>query len=129
MLEALKTMTNAPRTFSFAGKDYEVRNASLEKIGQFQTRFDELTKAQDPALQVKVSAYCLFLILKDATPAIPEITEEWVAKNTPDVEMADVLEEFAFMNRQKVEKLRAFLNGTQRNAPDQKEPAGPSSSQ
>lgn len=114
-MDGLK-LINPEKPIQFAEKTYQVRNASLEKIIQFQTKFSELTTAKDAALQPKIAAYCLYLILKDASPAIENITEEWVQQNTGDVEMTDVLEEFSFMNRQKVEVLRRFLQG---NAPVQ----------
>jgi hypothetical protein len=109
-------LINPQKDFEFAGTTYKVRNATLEKIILFQARFQKLTDEKDAAIQSKIAMYCIYLILKDATPVIPDITEDWVAQNCPDVEMADVLEEFAFMNRQKVEVLRSLL---QRNAPDQ----------
>lgn len=114
-MDGLK-LINPQKDFEFAGTVYKVRNANLEKIILFQAKFEELSKAQDPAMQPKIASYCLYLILKDAAPAIPELTEAWVSQNCPDVEMADVIEEFSFMNRQKVEVLRSLL---QRNAPAQ----------
>lgn len=114
-MDGLK-LINPAFDFEFAGTVYQVKKATLDKIILFQTKFNELTTVKDPALEKRLAVYSLFLVLKDATPTIPNLTEDWVAANTPDVEMMDVIEEFAFMNRQKVETLRQIL---QRNAPAQ----------
>lgn len=109
-MEGLK-LINPEFDFEFAGKTYKVRKATLDKIILFQTRFKDLSDKKDPAIESKMAVYCIYLILKDVAP---EATEDWVAQNTPTVEMADVIEQFAFMNRQKVEMLKKIQ---QRNAP------------
>ena len=116
-------LINPQFDIEFAGAKYAVRKATLDKIILFQTRFAELAKVNDPALESKVAAYCLFLILKDAKP---NATEEWVAQNAPTVEMADVVEQFAFTSRQKAEVIRKL---SQRNAPDRTQTAGGQSSE
>jgi hypothetical protein len=72
-----------------------------------------------------MAAFCIYLILKDAKPEVPDLTEELVQKSIPDVEMPDIVEQYAFMSRQKVELLRGIL---QRNAPAKQEQTGPQSS-
>lgn len=94
-----------------------VRKATLEKVMLFQKRFKELSEAKDDAIEPRLTAYCLYLILKDTRP---EITEQWVLENAPgDLGMFDVIEQFGFLNRQKVESLRMR---NQRNAPTQQKP-------
>lgn len=116
-MDGLK-LINPEFDFEFAGTTYKVKKATLEKVIQFQTRFNELTEAKDPAIEKKMAGYCVYLILRNAKT---DATEDWVNENMPDVEMPDVVEYFAFMNRQKVELLRAVLErkGTQQNAPIQ----------
>jgi Glu-tRNA(Gln) amidotransferase subunit E-like FAD-binding protein len=122
-MDSLK-LINPEFDFEFAGTTYKVRKATLDKIILFQTRFNQLTEAKDPAVESKMTAYCLYLILKDIKA---DVTEEWVAQNTPQVEMVDVVEQFAFMNQQKVDVLRKIL---QRNAlVTKEEPTGIQSSQ
>ncbi len=66
-------------------------------------------------MEEKITAYCLYLILKDAQPAIENITEDWIMQNIAgaDLAMFDVIEQLGFLNGQKVETLR------KRNAPVQ----------
>lgn len=125
-MEALK-LINAPFPLEFAGETYQVKKANLEKVILFQTRMTELTNKEDAALEYKMAGYCLFLVLKDVKT---DVTEEWVLENAPgDVPFAQIVEQFGFMNRQKVALLRAIL---ERNAPETKteeEPTGTSSLQ
>jgi len=113
-MDGLK-LINPEQTIQIGDAIYTVHNATLEKVILFQAYFNKLTDAKDPAVEKKVAAYCLFLILQGANPAIPSLTEEWVQQNAPDLEMADIVEQFAFMSRQKVALLRGIL---QRNAPE-----------
>lgn len=106
-------LINPEFDFEFCGAVFKVKKATLDKVIQFQNKFNELTEAKDPAIEKKMAVYCIYLILKDVKA---DATEEWVSQNTPDVEMADVVEHFGFMNRQKVALLRGIL---QRNAPVQ----------
>jgi hypothetical protein len=123
MNDALK-LINPEFDFEFAGTTYKVRKATLDKIILFQTRFNQLTEAKDPAISSKIAGYCIYLILKDIKA---DATEEWVQQNTPELEMLDVIEYFAFMNQQKVDMLRKIL---QRNAlVTKEEPTGTQSSQ
>lgn len=115
-------LINPSFQIEFAGAKYDVRKATLDKIILFQTRFAELAKVNDPAFESKIAGYCLYLILKDAKP---DATEEWVMQSAPALEMADVLEQFAFMSRQKAEVIRKL---SQRNAPGQTDQTGESSS-
>ncbi len=121
-MEALK-LINPVFDFEFAGEVLKVKKATLDQVILFQTKFNELTEAKDPAVEKKMAAYCLFLVVSRVKP---EATEQWVMENTPDVEMPDVVEQFGFLSRQKVEKLRGILNKeSQRNAPvEEKEQIG-----
>lgn len=122
-MDALK-LINAEFPLEFAGETHQVKKANLEKVILFQTRFTEWSDAKDPALESKAAGYCLYLVLKDVKEGI---TEDWVNKNVPgDITMLDIVEQFGFMNRQKVALARAII---ERNAPGQKEPNGTSSTQ
>lgn len=104
-MEALN-LINPEFDFEFNGTTYRVKKATLEKIILFQTRFNKLTDEKDPAIEPKMAAYCLYLILCGVKQGL---TEEEVQQNIPDVSMVDVVERFGFMNRQKVEILRKVL--------------------
>lgn len=122
-------LINPEFDFTFAGTTYKVKKATLDKVILFQTKFAQLTEAKDPAIEKKMAAYCLYLVLKSVKA---DVTEEWVQENTPDVEFPDVVEQFGFLNRQKVEILREVLNrGIKKDSPVQEKqetPAGGQSS-
>lgn len=112
-MDALK-LINAEQPLEFNGETYQVKKANIAKVILFQTKFNELSDAKDPAIESKTAAYCLYLILKDVKL---DVTEQWVLENAPgDISFADVVEQFGFMNRQKVAILRKVLG----DAPIQK---------
>lgn len=121
-MDSLK-LINAEQPLDFNGETFQVKKASLAKVILFQTEFNKLSDAKDPAIETKMAAYCLYLILKDVKL---DVTPEWVLDNVAgDINFADVVEQFGFMNRQKVAALRKVLG----NAPIQEETSGGSSSQ
>lgn len=112
-MDGLK-LINPEFEFGFAGKEYKIRRANLEKVILFQKKMVELADAKDSAVDLKGAGYCLYLILKDADPSI---TENWVMENAPgDLDAYEVFENLGFMSRQKVELLKRLI---QRNAPAQ----------
>lgn len=110
-------LINAEFDIEFASKTYKVRRANIEQVILFQKRMVELADAKDSSLDMKAAAYCLFLLLKEQEKSI---TEDWVLQNAPgDLDPYDLFVTLGFMNRQKVDLMRALM----RNASAQKAPA------
>lgn len=125
-MDALK-LINAEFPLDFGGETYQVKKANLEKVILFQTRFNDLTEAKDPAYESKMAGYCLYLVLRDVKK---DVTEEWVSQNVPgDITMIDVIEQFGFMNQQKVALLRAIIKRNSLGTNEKGEPVGTSSTQ
>lgn len=94
-------LVNPKFNLEFAGKEYSVRKATLEKTVQYYQRIKELK--DDPACDLKIIAYCIFLVLHDEVER-PEITEEFVLNNTPgDIDLMETLTTLGFMNPKKME--------------------------
>lgn len=120
-MDGLK-LINPEFTLSFAGKDYNVHKANLEKVIQFQAKMVELTEAKDSAWDLKGAAYCLYLVIKDADASI---TEQWVLENAPgNLDTYEVFEQLGFMSREKVVLMKTLMQGGLRNAPATKEQTG-----
>lgn len=99
--KVLYELINPPFTFRFADKEYELRKASIEKGIQYQAKVRGLLEAKDPAQDLKLAVYCIYLMLKDIDPAI---TEEFVLQNCPaDLDVIDCLTQLGFMNPQRTE--------------------------
>ena len=72
------------------------RKANLEKAVLYQVRIKELVKNDDPAVDLKIAAYCLYLVLKDIEPSI---TEDFVLQNAPaDIDTLKCIETLGFMS-------------------------------
>jgi|ERR1035437_965357 hypothetical protein len=101
----LYTLVNGEFTFHFAGKDYTVRKASLDKAVQYQQKAKELSTNPDPTgMDLKLAAFCIYLILKDKDP---EITEQFVLENTPgDIDVLECLTTLGFISQKKAETTR-----------------------
>jgi hypothetical protein len=93
-------LTNPEFSFEFNGLPYTLRKASLDKAVLYQIKVKEL--ANDPAGDLKLLAYCIWLMLKDK---IADLTEELVMQNTPaDVDVMQVLSVLGFINPSKMEQ-------------------------
>jgi hypothetical protein len=73
-------LVNIPFTISFNGKEYTIRKANLEKAVLYQNRLRELVTQSDPSVDIKIAAYCLFLVLNEIDSSV---TEEFIMKNAP----------------------------------------------
>lgn len=92
-------LVNVPQPINFAGKTYNVKKANLEKAILYQTKVKELAEKQDGALDLKLAAYCLYLVLKDVDASI---TESFVIENLPgDLDSLAVIQTLGFMSPQK----------------------------
>lgn len=101
MSDTLYTLVNPSFTFSFAGKEYSVRKANLEKAIQYQKKTKELQDAKDVFADLKLIAFCIFIVLKDVEPAL---TEDFVFQNTPaDIDIMECLTTLGFMSPQRKE--------------------------
>lgn len=97
------TLTNAEFPLEFNGKTYQVRKANLRQVMLFQRRVKEITDEKDPAADLRMAAYALFLVL---SPLEPSMTEDSVADECPgDLDVVSTLSTLGFMSRQKVEAL------------------------
>ncbi len=98
-------LVNPPFPIKFGGKEYMVRKANLEKAVLYQIRIKDLVKNDDPAVDLKIAAYCLYLVLKDVDSSI---TEEYVLQNAPgDIDTIKCIETLGFMSPQR--KLRTQM--------------------
>lgn len=92
-------LINVPFSITFAGKEYTVRKANLEKAVLYQARLRQLAQDKDLAIDAKIAAYCLYLVLHDADSSI---TEEFVMQNaTGSLNVMDWLIKLGFMTPQK----------------------------
>jgi hypothetical protein len=97
--KTLYRLVNAPFDFEFMGQKYQVRRASLDKAVQYQQRARELQASNDPAADLKLLAYCIYLVLKDK---IPDLTEELVFANTPaDIDIIECMSMLGFIDPRK----------------------------
>ncbi len=91
----LTKIINPEFSFSYNGKDYQIRKASLRKVIQYQEKVKELTDAKQVGIDYQLVAYCLYLVLKDIEPLL---TEEEVLNTVPgDIEILDVLTTLGFL--------------------------------
>lgn len=107
----LYTLVNPEIDFNWNGTNYHVRKANLEKIVLYQERARALSEAKDIAGEIKLTAFCIYLILRDS---IPELTEEKVMQEAPgDINAVDVMIQLGFLNAVRVSALlQAMKNQT-----------------
>jgi hypothetical protein len=104
MNDTLYQLVNPPITFKFAGKEYQVKKANLEKALLYQRRLKELNEQKATSPELRLSAYAIFIVLKDVDP---EITEDFVLQNTPaDIDVLECLTMLGFMSPQQMERAR-----------------------
>lgn len=78
--KTLFELINPPFCISFAGKEYNIRKANLEKAILYQAKLRELVTQNDSATDLKIAAYCLYLVLSEVDAMI---TEDYIIKNAP----------------------------------------------
>jgi hypothetical protein len=102
--KTLYQLVNPAFTFSFAGKDYEVKKANLEKAVLYQQKIVSLRDLKESAVDLKLVAYCIFIVLKDVDPSI---TEDFVFQNTPaDIDVGECLTTLGFMSPRRMEQAK-----------------------
>ena len=95
-----EALANSEFSFPFAGKDYKVKKATLRMVMDFQRKTAEIGNEKDPAADLRIAAYAMYLVLHavDST-----ITEEWVIDNAPgDVDSIDIMTRLGFLSQRKV---------------------------
>lgn len=98
------SVMNEPFTFSFAGKDYSVKKATLGQVMQFQRHVKGITAENDAAADVRLISFAIYLILHASDSSV---TEDYVLENARgDLDFVDIMSTLGFMNQQKIEALR-----------------------
>jgi microcompartment protein CcmK/EutM len=114
-------MTNTEFDFSFAGKTYKVKKANLVMVMDFQRKVAEIQKEKDPAADLRIGAYALYLVLHTSDSTI---TEQYVNENCPgDTDIVEIIKNFGFMSQRKMVML-----GQIGNLLENKKPTGEESS-
>lgn len=104
--ESLTNLLNPEFTFSFAGKDYQVKKANIKQAQQYQIKLSEINESDKPqgVKDLSLLSYAVFLILNKADSTI---TEEFVEDNLRgDVDGVSLLTELGFINPQKAKILQ-----------------------
>ena len=98
------SLINPSFSFTFNGKDFAVKKASLTQVIQFQRKAKEIGDQKDAGGDLLIGAYAIFLILNGVDK---NITEEYVQENCPgDLDIMDIISKLGFMNQQKAEMAR-----------------------
>lgn len=104
MEKSIYEIVNPSFIFKFAGKEYTLRGADLEKAVIYQRRVKEI--ATNGETEYDLIAYCIYIMLKDVDP---EITLDYVKMNTPaTINVMEVLIQLGFLSPQQA-KLVADL--------------------
>lgn len=109
-------LANTEFPITFAGKEYTVRKAHLGMAITYQKKLQELAKSAEPGMELRLAAYCLFLVLNKVDSTI---TEEFVLENVPgDIDVLGIIQHLGFMSPQ----MRAEQFGKVENPQNQDQP-------
>lgn len=99
----LINLINPEFDINFDGATYRIRKATLDKAVAWQTKVKELDN--DPASNLKIMAYCIYIMLKDK---IPDLSEEYVLSHIPaDIDSMELMVQLGFLNPSSLELVRA----------------------
>lgn len=101
-------VANLEFAYNFAGKNYTLKKANLKQVMDFQRKTMEIQKENDPAADLLITAYALYLSLHavDST-----ITLQYIEENAPgDIDPMETFILLGFMSRQKLENLLKIKN-------------------
>ena len=113
-MSSLLKLTNPEFEFEFAGQNYTVRKANLDKAVQYQEKVKELMGNKDAGSDLKLVAYCIYLILKDQ---ITDLTFEQVMQGTPaDIDVVECLVTLGFINPKKAEVTKKIEEAIAKNS-------------
>jgi hypothetical protein len=114
MDNTLYELVNPEFDFRFAGKTYHVRKANIEHAILYQKRVQELMEKKEAGVELRLASYCIYLILRESDP---NITEDFVAKNTPaEIDVIDILTTLGFMTPQKAEQAKGLQKAMEKLA-------------
>ncbi len=103
MDNTLFTLVNPEFDFSWNGTVYHVRKANLEKIVMYQERAKSLAEIKDVSGEIKLTGYCIYLILRDV---IPDITEQQIMEQAPgDIDTLGTMLNLGFLNPMRMKAL------------------------
>ena len=105
--KVLAGLVNAPFTFRFADREFQIKKANIRQVQQYVMRLGELMKDKEmnPAVRdLDVLSYCLFLSLSKVDPTI---TEDFVSENLQGaVDGLELLSELGFIDPEKVQMVK-----------------------
>jgi hypothetical protein len=114
MSETLYTLVNSEFDFSWNGQVYRIRKANLDKAVQYQKKAKELGDAKDPSADIKLAAYCIYIVLKDKDASI---TEQSVIENTPaDIDVIECLTNLGFISPKRMEAVNKIREVIEKKA-------------
>lgn len=112
-------LTNAEFTLEIGGRSFNVRKANVEKAILYQAKLQEFLQTKEPQSDLKLVAYCTWLVIRDADSSVDEA---WVRQNLPgDVSPLEMLGILGFMNQQKVEIGRKVQDSLEKEGVGEKE--------
>lgn len=121
MDNTLFTLVNPEFDFSWNGEIHHVRKANLEKIVMYQERARALAESKDTSGEIKLTGYCIYLVLRDV---IPDITEAQVMSEAPgDIDTLDVMLKLGFLNPM---RMKTLLQAKQNPNGEKSLPSSPS---
>ena len=101
MSDLLLKLTNPKVKILWQDTEYEVHKANLAKVALLQKRIRELAEGNEPSADARMSAYAIYLILKEV---LPEITEDEVLQKTQgNIDATDLLVQLGFLSPPKTE--------------------------
>ena len=106
-INVLTALVNPEFTFTFAGKEYQIKKANIKQVQQYFQKVEELSKDKERAQVVKdleVVSYCLFISLNSVDPSV---TEDFVQSNLPGaVDALSLLAVLGFIDPEKVQMVK-----------------------
>ena len=98
--ETLLKLVNPPLSLEWCGEKYQIKSASLQQVVLYQVRARKLVDEKDPSADIKLLAYCLWLLLSEVKPGL---TEDEVLKNTPgNLDTMSLFVKLGFLNPTRV---------------------------
>lgn len=102
------SIINPEFTFNFNGQEYQVKKANLEQVIEFQRWVKDVSTENDAAMDIRMVARAIFIILKNVDV---KITEEGILKECPGgIDVIEVMTVLGFMNQQKIEMMTRARN-------------------
>lgn len=109
-------LVNLEFPLKYNGQEYLVRKATIKQVIMYQERLLEIQGK--PSVEQRISAYCVYLILK---PYIPDLTEDSVLDNMPgDTDYVDIITGLGFMKPEKLEMVKRLQEEAMRKLIGQK---------